>query len=443
MRDSILISNIMEANMISYFKLKQNHTTVAREVLAGLTTFLTMSYVVIVNPLILSKTGMDLGSVFTATCLAAVVGCLLMALIANYPIALAPSMGLNAYFTYSVVLGLHYPWQAALLAVFISGLLFLVLTLLNVRQAVINALPNSLKASLAAGVGLFLAFIALKDSGLVIANPDTFVQLGSVMHPNVILTFLGFCIIVALDRFKVPGAMIIGILLVTVLAILLGFHQYAGVVSLPPSMKPTFLALNFKEVANVGLLTIMFVFFFVGFFDATGTLIGVTQNTHLIDGKGSLKNMNRALTSDSLSVMAGAIFGTSTTGCYLESASGIRAGGRTGLTAVVVACLFLLTLFFSPLLKTVPFFATSPALLFVGCLMMQAILRVDWDDITEIIPAIVTTILMPLTFSIANGIAAGLVTYVVIKFLTFKWKDLNVILVILAVIAVFYFCVPK
>ncbi len=425
------------------FKLKQNHTTVSREVLAGLTTFLTMSYVIVVNPMILSKTGMDLGSVFTATCLAAIVGCLLMALIANYPVALAPSMGLNAYFTYTVVIGMHYSWHAALLAVFISGLLFLVLTLLNVRQAVITALPDSLKASLAAGVGLFLVFIALKDAGLVVANPDTFVQLGSVMHPNVILTFLGFCLIVALDRFKVPGAMIIGIFAVTVVAIACGYHQYAGIVSLPPSIKPTFFAFDFKEVMNIGLLTIMFVFFFVGFFDATGTLIGVTQNTHLIDSCGNLKNMNRALTSDSLSVMVGAVLGTSTTGCYLESASGIRAGGRTGLTAVVVAGLFILALFFSPLLNTVPFFATSPALLFVGCLMMQAILRVNWNDITEIVPAVITIILMPLTFSIANGIAAGLITYVVIKLMTGRWKDLNVILIVLAIIAVFYFCIAK
>jgi AGZA family xanthine/uracil permease-like MFS transporter len=429
--------------MINYFKLNENHTTVYREMLAGFTTFLTMSYVVIVNPLILSKTGMDLGSVFTATCLAAIVGCLLMAFIANYPIVLAPSMGLNAYFTYTVVIGLHYAWQSALLAVFISGLLFLLLTVLNVRQAVIKALPDSLKASLAAGVGLFLAFIALKDAGLIVGNPNTFVQLGAVMHANVILTFLGFCLIVALDKFKVPGSMIISIFVVTLISIVLGFQHYAGIVSLPPSMKPTFFALNFKELLNMGLLSIMFVFFFVSFFDATGTLIGVTQNTHLIDDKGNLKNINKALTADSLAVMSGALLGVSTTGCYLESASGIRAGGRTGLTAVVVAGLFLLTLFFSPLLKTVPFFATSPALLFVGCLMMQSILRVNWNDITEIVPAIITTLLMPLTFSIANGLAAGLITYVVIKLMTFRWKELNIILVVLALIAVFYFCVPK
>lgn len=433
----------LEAMMIDYFKLKENHTTVKKEVIAGLTTFLTMSYAVIVVPLILSKTGMDLGSLFTATCLAAAVGCLLMAFIANYPVALAPSMGLNAYFTFTVVLGLHYPWQEALGAVFLSGLLFLILTLCNVRQAIIGALPDSLKAALAAGVSLFLAFIALKDAGIVVANPDTYVGLGNILQPEALLSFLGFFIIVALDKFRFPGSMLVGILVVTTIAITFGFQHYAGVFSLPPSIKPTFFQLNFSSLLHVGLLTIIFVFFFVDLFDATGTLIGVTQNTHLVDGQGNLKRINRALMADSLAAMCGAIFGTSTTGCYLESASGIRAGGRTGLTAVVVAILFLLTLLFSPLLKTIPFFATSPALFFVACLMMKSIARINWEDITEVVPSVITAILMPLTFSIANGIAAGLVSYVVIKFLTGKWRDLNWIMVVLGIVAAIYFCVPK
>lgn len=429
--------------MLGYFKIKQNHSTVNREIIAGLTTFLTMSYIAIVNPMILSKAGMDINSVFTATCLTAIVGCLLMALIANYPIALAPSMGLNAYFTYTVVLGMHYPWQAALAAVFVSGILFFLLTVFNIRQAIINALPNALKASLAAGVGLFLGFIALKNAGFIVGNSDTLVQLGSMMHPNIILSFIGFCMIVALDRFKIPGAMLIGILFVTLLSIFFGYQHYAGIVSLPPSIKPTLFALDLHALLHVGLISVMFVFFFVGFFDATGAVIGVTQNTHLVDGKGNVKNMNRALLSDSSATIIGALFGTSSTSCYLESASGIRAGGRTGLTSVVVALLFFLALFFSPLLKTIPFFATSPALLFVACLMLQSILRIDWNDITEIVPAVITTIFMPLTFSIANGIAAGLITYVVIKFLTLKWKDLNPILVGLAIVAVLYFFVQS
>ena len=414
--------------MLGYFKIKENHSTVNREVIAGLTTFLTMSYIAILNPLILSKTGMDANSVFTATCLTAIIGCLLMAFIANYPIALAPSMGLNAYFTYTVVLGMHYPWQAALAAVFVSGILFFLLTVFNIRQAIINALPDSLKASLAAGVGLFLGFIALKNAGFIVSNPDTLVQMGSIMHPSIILSFIGFCVIVMLDRFKIPGAILIGILLVTVLSIFFGYQHYAGILSLPPSVSPTLFHMDFSAFLHVGLITVMFVFFFVGFFDATGAVIGVTQNTHLVDSEGNLKSMNRALLSDSTATIFGAILGTSSTSCYLESASGIRAGGRTGLTTLVVALLFLLALFFSPLLKTIPFFATSPALLFVACLMMQSIVRINWNDITEVVPAIITIILMPLTFSIANGIAAGLITYVAIKALTLKWKDINFIL---------------
>ncbi|MFQ5773207.1 MAG: NCS2 family permease [Kiloniellaceae bacterium] len=399
----------------SYFKLAEHGTTVRTEVLAGVTTFLTMAYITFVNPAILADGGMDFGAVFVATCLAAALGTLIMGLYANYPIALAPGMGLNAYFSYGVVLGMGYEWPVALGAVFLSGLLFIVVSLLPVREWIINAVPAGLKLAISAGIGLFLAIIALKNAGVVVDHPATLVTLGDPLSWPVVLSFCGFFAIVALDRHRVPGAVIIGILATTAAGLALGVTEWRGLTSLPPNPMPTFLQLDIAGAFQVGLVTIVFTFLFVDLFDTAGTLIGLAHRAGLLDDRGRLPRLGKALLADSTATAAGAVFGTSTTTSYIESASGINAGGRTGLTAVTVAALFLLALFFSPLAQTVPAYATAPALLFVACLMTRGLAEVDWDDVTESAPAVVTAIAMPLTFSIAHGIGIGFITYAAIK----------------------------
>ncbi len=399
----------------SYFKLRENGTTVRTEILAGITTFLTMAYITFVNPAILSDAGMDFGAVFVATCVAAAIGTLIMGLYANYPIALAPGMGLNAFFTYGVVLGMGHSWQVALGAVFISGVLFIILSVLPVREWIINAIPRGLKMAISAGIGLFLAIIALKNAGVVVDHPATLITLGDPTSWPVILAFLGFFAIVALDRHKVPGAVIIGILAVTVVGVALGISEWKGLTSLPPDPTPTFLQLDLGGALQLGLITIVFTFLFVDLFDTAGTLIGLAHRAGLLDAQGRLPRLGKALLADSTATAAGALVGTSTTTSYIESAAGINAGGRTGLTAVTVAVLFLLALFFSPLAQTVPPYATAPALLFVACLMTRGLAEIDWEDVTESAPAVVTAIAMPLTFSIANGMGIGFITYAAVK----------------------------
>lgn len=420
------------------FQINALQSSVKTEVLAGFTTFLTMCYIIIINPIILSSTGMDIGAVFVATCLAAAIGCLVMGFLANYPIALAPGMGLNAYFA-SICLGaMVVPWQTALAAVFVSGIIFFILSLFRVREHIVNAIPMSLKLAIGGGIGLFLAFIALQKSGVVVANQFVLVQMGDLKQASVLYSFLGFFLIVVLHHFRVKGAIIISILAVSILSTLTGHNEFKGVVGAIPSLAPTFLAMDFENLFTASLIGVIFIFFLVDLFDSTGTLVGVAHRAGLLkDGK--LPRLKRALFADSTAIVAGAALGTSSTTPYIESASGVAAGGRTGLTAVVVAGLFLLCLFFAPLAQSVPGFAVAPALLFIAILMIQGILNIDWEDITEAAPAFLTIVFMPLTYSIADGIAMGFISYAVIKLCTGKAASVPYMVWIIAALWTFKF----
>ncbi|MBF7690759.1 NCS2 family permease [Acinetobacter pollinis] len=403
-----------------FFKLTENNTSVKTEAVAGITTFLTMCYIIIVNPLILSATGMDHGAVFVATCIAAATGCLVMGLLANYPIALAPGMGLNAYFAYSVCLGMHIPWQTALAAVFMSGIVFITISLVRVREIIVNAIPMSLKFAIGGGIGLFLALVALKNAGIIVANQATTVGLGDVKDPKALLAMLGLFLIVAMHHFRVRGAIIISILVVTAISTFMGLNQFKGIVGAIPSITPTLLQMDFSGLFSGTLIGVIFVFFLVDLFDSTGTLVGVAHRAGIIKDDGKIPRLKKVLMADSTAIVAGAALGTSSTTPYIESASGVAAGGRTGLTAVVVALLFLGCLFLSPLAQSVPSFATAPALLFVGVLMIQGITKIEWNDVTEAVPAFLTIVFMPFAYSIADGIAVGFISYAVIKLLTGK-----------------------
>lgn len=419
-----------------FFRLEENGTTVRTELLAGLTTFLTMAYIIFVNPSILGDAGMPKDSVFVATCVAAAVGTLIMGLYANYPIGLAPGMGLNAYFAYAVVKGMGFPWQAALGAVLISGCLFLLVSVLRVRELIIKSIPQSLRTAIPAGIGLFLAIISLKSAGIVAANPATFVTLGDLHQPAPVMAIIGFLVIVALDRLKVRGALLIGILLVTVLSFVFGGNHFSGIFAAPPSIAPTFLQLDIKGAISMGLLNVVLVFFLVELFDATGTLMGVVTRAGLMkDGK--MERLNKALMADSTAIVAGSLLGTSSTTAYIESAAGVQAGGRTGLTAVAIAVLFLLCLFIAPLAGVVPAYATAPALFFVACLMLRELVHIDWEDTTECVPAVITALVMPFTYSIANGLALGFISYAGLKLLTGRMKDVSVVIWIIAAIFLF------
>ncbi|MBO9628650.1 MAG: NCS2 family permease [Shinella sp.] len=420
------------------FKLSEHGTSVRTEVLAGLTTFLTMSYIIFVNPDILSTTGMDRDAVFVATCLAAALGSLVMALVANWPIGMAPGMGLNAFFAFTVVAALGFTWQQALGAVFISGLIFVILTVTGVRSWLIEGIPHSLRSAIAAGIGLFLGIIALKNAGIVVDNPATLVGLGSLKATGPLLAILGFFIIAVLDALRVKGAILIGILAVTILSWVTGVSQFQGIVSAPPSILPTFLQLDIMGALHGGLLHVILVFVLVEVFDATGTLIGVAKRANLIQ-EGKKSRLGRALLADSTAIVAGSLMGTSSTTAYVESASGVQAGGRTGLTAFTVAILFLAALFISPLAGSVPSVATAPALLYVAGLMMRELTEIEWEDLTEAAPAALTALAMPFTYSIANGLAFGFISYVVMKLFTGKWKDIHPATAIVAVLFVIRF----
>lgn len=366
-----------------YFGVTASGSNIRTEIIAGATTYLTMAYIVFVNPVILADAGMDRGAVFVATCLAAALATLLMALLANYPLALAPGMGINAYFAYSVVNGLHYSWQVALGAVFLSGLLFLIISVTRLRSWIVDAIPRSQKMAISAGIGLFLGIIALKDAGIITANRETLVTLGNLKAPAALLASAGFIAMVALDRLAIPGAIIVAILGTAAAGIVLGVSPFFGIAALPPSLAPTFLQLDLRGALDIGLVTIVFVFLFVDLFDNTGTLIGVAHRAGLLDEDGRLPRAERAFAAASLAAMGGALLGTSTVTSYIESAAGIKAGGRTGLTGVTVASLFVLTLLLAPLAHSVPAYATAPALLFVACLMARGFAELDWDDVTE------------------------------------------------------------
>ena len=418
------------------FKLGENKTTVRTEIVAGLTTFLTMAYIIFVNPNILSKAGMPFGPVFAATCIAAAVGTLLMAFLANYPIALAPGMGLNAYFAFVVVGIMKYSWQVALGCVFISGVIFFIISVLPIREWIVNAIPKSLKMAIAAGIGLFLALIALENATIVVANPATLVTHGDLKTWPVLMATLGFALIVALEYRRVIGGVIIGILAVTVISIIFGYQKFGGIFDTPPSIAPVLLQMDLAGAFKVGLITVVFAFLFVDLFDNTGTLIALAHRGGFMKPDGTVPRLHRALMSDSGAAMIGAALGTSTTTSYIESASGIAAGGRTGLTALTVAVLFLLALFVAPLAGSIPAYATAPALLYVACLMMRGLVEIEWDDITEAAPAVIVAIAMPFTFSIAEGIAFGFISYAVIKILAGRWGDIHPAVGVLAVLFV-------
>jgi AGZA family xanthine/uracil permease-like MFS transporter len=414
------------------FGLREHGTSVRTECIAGFTTFLAMAYIVFVNPEILSAAGMPRESVFVATCLAAALGSAIMGVYANYPIAMAPGMGLNAYFAYVVVQGLGYTWQAALGAVFLSGCLFVLVSVLRLREWIVNAIPRSLKLAISAGIGLFLALIGLKNAGIVTAHPATLITLGDLHAPAALLATLGFVLIVALEARRVRGGIIIGILSVTVASIALGYSPYAGLFALPPSVAPTLLELDLAGAMGAGLLAVVLTFFMVELFDATGTLIGVAHRAGLLDAEGRLPRLNRALLADSSAIVAGAMLGTSSTTAYIESAAGTAAGGRTGLTAVVVALLFVLALFFAPLAGAVPAYATAPALIYVAVLMARGLAELDWDDLTESAPGLICALAMPFTFSIAHGIAFGFLSYAGIKLLAGRAREVPVAVWVIA-----------
>jgi AGZA family xanthine/uracil permease-like MFS transporter len=417
-----------------FFKLQENRTDIRTEVTAGVTTFLTMAYIIFVNPSILEIAGMDKGAVFVATCLAAALSCLIMGLYANYPIALAPGMGLNAYFSFVLVKGMGLPWQVALGAVFISGVLALALSVSPIREWLFNSIPKTLKMATSAGIGLFLGIIALKNADIVVASPATYVTLGDLTKPAAVLAAFGFILMVALDARRVPGAIIIAILVTTALGVMLKITPAQGVVDMPPSLAPTFLQLDIMGALNFGLISIIIVLLFVDLFDTAGTLIGVAHRAGLLTPDGKLPRLRKALIADSSATMIGALLGTSNTTSYIESAAGVKAGGRTGLTAVTVAVLFLLGLFFSPLAHTIPAYATAPALLYVACLMTRGLTEIDWEDPTAYAPAVVTALSMPLTFSIATGIAFGFITYAAIKLIAGRYRDVSSAVAILALL---------
>lgn len=425
------------------FGLTQHGTTVRTEFVAGFTTFLTMVYIVFVNPVILANAGMDKGAVFVATCLAAAVSTLAMAFLANYPIALAPGMGLNAFFAFTVVLGYKYTWQQALAAVFCSGVIFFALTFFRLREYVIDAIPRNLKFAISAGVGLFLAIIAFEQAKIVVASPATLVTAGplGIAHPAPVLCLLGFALIVAMNARNIASGTLIGILAVSLLGLPLGLTSFNGVVSLPPSLAPTLFQLDFSRATELTFLIVVFSFLFIDVFDNAGTLIGVTHRAGLTDKDGNLPRMKQALMADSFAAMFGALIGTSTTTSYIESASGVAAGGRTGLTAVFVALFFMLALFFAPLAGMVPAYASAAALLYVACVMTRGLADMAWDDVTEYAPAVVTAIAMPLTYSIATGIGLGFITYAVVKILAGRFSDAKPAVMLLALVFVVKFAV--
>ncbi|WP_150138545.1 NCS2 family permease [Candidatus Enterovibrio escicola] len=423
------------------FKLKEHGTDVRTEVIAGLTTFMTMAYIIFVNPAVLSETGMDRGAVFVATCLAAAIGCFIMGLVANYPVAQAPGMGLNAFFTYTVVFQMGYTWQVALAAVFLSGLCFISLSLFRVRELIINAIPISLRTGISAGIGMFLALIALQNSGIVIAHPATLISMGEISSFGPAMAGLGFFLIIGLVTRGVKGAVMISILIVTALAVICSDVQYTGILSAPPSIGPTFMQLDLSGAMTVGMIAIVFAFLFVDLFDTAGTLVSVAQKADMLDLHGKLPRLRRALLADSTATTIGAILGTSNTTSYVESVAGVVAGGRTGLTAVVVGIMFLLALFFSPLADMVPRYATAGALFYVAILMISGLVNLDWCDLTEAAPVVVVCLLTPLTYSITHGIGLGFISYCAIKVISGRGSDVPVSIWVLAVLFLLKFIV--
>ncbi|WP_446898783.1 NCS2 family permease [Clostridium sp. LBM24168] len=456
----------------SFFKLSENNTTARTEILAGITTFITMAYIIFVNPSILMQAGMNakglmgdaavkaglsaindpiVASVFAATCIAAAVGTFVMALYANLPFAQAPGMGLNAFFTYSVCLGMGYKWQQALAAVLVSGIIFIIITVTSIREKIVDALPHNLKLAISGGIGLFIALIGLKNAGIVISDPATLVAFGKLTTPHVLVAIIGILITAILMSRRVKGSILIGIILTTIIGIPFGVTHLSGIqiISRPPSLAPTFMSFDFRGLLDIGkagavgaitsLIMVIITFTLVDLFDTIGTLVGTAERAGMVDKNGRVKNMHKALLSDALATTIGSILGTSTVNTYVESTSGVTAGGRTGLTSVTVGILFILSLFFSGLVGIVPTEATAPALIIVGVLMMSAVTKINFDDFTEALPAFFAIAFMPFSYSIANGIAAAIIFYPIVKVATGKYKEVHPIVYVLAALFIFRF----
>lgn len=456
----------------SFFKLSENNTTVRTEILAGITTFITMAYIIFVNPSILMQAGMNsqglvgeeavkagisaindpiVASIFGATCIAAAIGTFVMALYANLPFAQAPGMGLNAFFTYSVCLTLGYTWQQALAAVFVSGILFIIITVTSIREKIVDALPHNLKLAISGGIGLFIALVGLKSGSIIVANPSTLVGFGSFTNPHTLVTIIGIAITGILMARGIKGSMLLGIIITTIVGIPFGITHLEGikVISAPPSLAPTFLAFDFQGLLGFGkagvvgafisLVMVVITFSLVDLFDTIGTLVGTAQKAKMVDENGRVKNMNKALLSDALATTFGSILGTSTVVTYVESTSGVSEGGRTGLTAFTTGTLFILALFFGGLVGVVPAEATAPALIIVGALMMSAVTKINFDDFTEALPAFFAMAIMPFSYSIANGIAAGIIFYPIVKIVTGRSKEVHPIVYVLALLFILRF----
>lgn len=415
-------------------------TTVRTEIVAGITTFLTMSYILAVNPSMFSQLdGMPGGAVFTSTALAAIIGCLAMAFWGKLPFGLAPGMGLNAFFVYSVCMGMGYSWQFALTAVFIEGVIFIILTLTNVREAIVNAIPLSLRNAIGAGIGLFIAFIGLKSAGVIVHDPATIVALGDITSGSALLALIGIIITGLLYAKKVPGAILIGILVTMIIGIPMGVTEFKGVLSQPESIAPIFCKFEWTNILSLDMLVVVFTFLFIDMFDTVGTLVGVCTKAGMVDEKGNIGRLKQAFMADAIATTFGAMIGTSTTTTYVESAAGVAQGGRSGLTAFVVACCFAIALLFSPLFLSIPAAATAPALVLVGLLMLEPVRNIPFEDFTESIPAFVCIIMMPLTYSISNGILLGMITYVLMNVVCGNFKKITPAMYILAVLFILKF----
>lgn len=417
-----------------FFKLKQNGTNPRTEIIAGITTFLTMAYILAVNPSILSATGMDANALFTTTAIAAIVGTLVMALWAKLPFALAPGMGLNAFFAFSVVLGMGHTWQFALTAVLIEGIIFIILTAFNVREAIANAIPKSVRTAISAGIGLFIAFIGLQNAGIIVNHDATLVSLGDITSGKALLGIIGLLITSILVVKKVKGDLLIGIILTAVIGIPLGITQLNGFMSLPPSIEPIFFQFDFSQIFTFEMAVIVFTFLFVDIFDTLGTLVGVSTKANMLDKDGKIPNAKKAFMADAIGTTAGAILGTSTVTTYVESAAGVSEGGRTGMTALITALCFAVALFFAPVFLAIPGAATAPALILVGLYMLSPIKELDFSDFSETIPAFICIIAMPLAYSIAEGITLGVLSYVIINLIAGKFKKLSIGMYVLAVL---------
>ena len=415
----------MKQTLELIFKLNDNNTTIKRELLAGFTTFITMAYIIFVNPQMMAASGMDQDAIFVGTCLAAAVACFVMGFFANWPIGLAPGMGLNAFFTYTVVGEMGYSWEVALGAVFLAGILFFIMSITNLRRWMIDSIPFNLRIAMGSGVGLFIGFIGLKSGGIIINNDATLLGLGDFSKMETFLAAIGFLFISVLSSRKIPGAIIIGILSITVIALFNGMIEYKGLVALPPDVAPTFLQLDIIGALNLGMLTVIMSFLFVNLFDTTGTLLGVATRANLVDQNGNAQNLDKALKADSSASIFGTFFGCSPVTSYVESSAGVEAGGRTGLTAVIVGILFFLATFLSPLATIIPPYATAGALIYVAILMLSGMEKLNWSKFTDLLPALIIIVMIPLTFSIADGIAIGFLSYIVLKIGNSEFKDIS------------------